>query len=577
MCDTDPHQLIAAYCDHLPVPAWVTDAYDFNADKTSNCFHCHVRFIPLIQVMRTSRHNCRLCGELVCRSCSSKLSIPKKFEKKDENEGGSRVCHQCFFLLLVKRALAGDMPPPVKLRIEKFVMGSSSKPTAEDGRALRPRSFSVPSWVHPQDSATCFKCNAHASKRHHCRLCGLLYCRDCSDKIPGVPQHYDQKNRANPNKRVCDFCRFNMLRVGWKCNGATATPAPAPAPAAAAASSSRPVARPASATPAPVTRSPPVAASSPSSAKSTSKPPAPSRAASHRALPPPPTTAASKSATSSSSSSSYRPLSQCSVSTCSSSVAPRSDDGYCSLHSSSNASLAKNSPAAFEVVLRFRWESDPANQPAAQLTIIGHADMHAIHTALMEMLPGLAAHVNTDLQYVLKGRAAMKMHWRMFEARFQTPEIILKKLSTKFDHKKVGYMKLSGAPTNTARSGAAPPTAPKSAAGTPPRPPPRAASSLSPPAPINTTRSNGASSHSPSSSPSSNPSPSRQELLASSKPSRAATSAPVGPATLARTRTTPNAHATSTSNTNGKPTSNHASTSRNGNGTVASRVKAFGR
>lgn len=101
--DPDPHQLVLAHCDHLRPPQWVSDAYglctlrryairtrwpsapawnarahlscpaavrsslpplpalDFNSDKTGHCFHCHEKFIPFIQLGRTSKHHwCRL-------------------------------------------------------------------------------------------------------------------------------------------------------------------------------------------------------------------------------------------------------------------------------------------------------------------------------------------------------------------------------------------------------------------------------------------------------------------------------------------------------------------------------------
>ena len=155
----------------------------------------------------------RLCGELVCKACTSKLHLPKHFEKKDKEL--SRVCHQCLFTVLVQRMLKGDLDPQVRIRVQKYVWGPVEPPTVEEKKKLLPRVFFIPDWTDVRGSANCFKCAYVTERRHHCRLCGLLFCGDCSEKLADIPQAFDKKNKSG-GKRVCDYCRF-CLALGWRC------------------------------------------------------------------------------------------------------------------------------------------------------------------------------------------------------------------------------------------------------------------------------------------------------------------------------------------------------------------------
>lgn len=60
------------------------------------------------------------------------------------------------------------------------------------------------------DSKTCLSCKCEfgfiTNRRHHCRYCGGLFCKDCADHKPkGVPG-YEQEE-----VRVCDICYFNDM------------------------------------------------------------------------------------------------------------------------------------------------------------------------------------------------------------------------------------------------------------------------------------------------------------------------------------------------------------------------------
>lgn len=111
--------------------------------------------------------DCRLCGELVCRSCSSKLHLPHKFEKKGKDL--SRVCHGCLFLVLAKRVVGGETHPAVRFRVTQYVWGNVEPASMAEKIKLVPRVFFMPEWRSVHESSSCFKCAALTEKRHRQR------------------------------------------------------------------------------------------------------------------------------------------------------------------------------------------------------------------------------------------------------------------------------------------------------------------------------------------------------------------------------------------------------------------------
>lgn len=82
----------------------------------------------------------RLCGELVCRSCTSKLHIPSKFEQKDKPL--SRVCHECLFSVLARRVTQqGETSNAVMVRVKTYVWGGTVPSTQAEKERLLPRVF----------------------------------------------------------------------------------------------------------------------------------------------------------------------------------------------------------------------------------------------------------------------------------------------------------------------------------------------------------------------------------------------------------------------------------------------------
>lgn len=440
-----------------------------------------------------------------------------------------------------------------------------------------------------------------------CRLCGFLFCSDCSEKQSGIPAAFDKKNKHG-GQRVCDYCRFCLAR-GWRFQNHGETPnsfqnqggqgqgrgggggyagliRPATAAGseplgytprndanASAASGSRPLGGPPSragagggayaspvasaaaslmrnAVPASPSSSvpppPPATQPSPSSSMYSSASPS-SRfggggAPSPTAAPPPPRPSPSAFASSRPVPAAPaaaaaaapglpppRPLSQCSHATCTAAAEP--PGGFCGPHAGANAAHPKNTAVSFDVVLRLRWEDDPLGKLFAAVPIVGHADLHAINQAFLAQCPLLEQHAAAFV-YVCRGRAAAKMHWRMFEARFVCPDVVLKKL-TPFDHEQCSpYRNAAVPPQAQAQPQAqAKPVAPARPAYNPSSPPAlppgRGGSARSSPAvtrapsPARTEQQHTSVAATSSAAAAAAALPTREQLLAQSKPSRA--------------------------------------------------------
>lgn len=105
-----------------------------------------------------------LSGELVCKACTSKLSLPPRLEKKDKEL--SRVCHACLFTVLARRVVAGEQSKPVTLLVSTWVWGHTLPSTDQEKAMLLPRVFYYPEWANVHDTASCLKCNVRTDQRH---------------------------------------------------------------------------------------------------------------------------------------------------------------------------------------------------------------------------------------------------------------------------------------------------------------------------------------------------------------------------------------------------------------------------
>eukprot|EP01103_Thecamoeba_quadrilineata_P000487 TRINITY_DN1041_c0_g1_i1.p1 TRINITY_DN1041_c0_g1~~TRINITY_DN1041_c0_g1_i1.p1 ORF type:complete len:864 (+),score=169.79 TRINITY_DN1041_c0_g1_i1:34-2625(+) len=71
----------------------------------------------------------------------------------------------------------------------------------EAGSAIAGSGFQAPLWVPDKDAANCFICRDDFSfvhRRHHCRICGQIVCRECSKYKLTLPSTREQVRVCNP-------------------------------------------------------------------------------------------------------------------------------------------------------------------------------------------------------------------------------------------------------------------------------------------------------------------------------------------------------------------------------------------
>lgn len=97
--------------------------------------------------------------------------------------------------------------------------------TNTDKPLMRPLPRKVHSWVDDETVVSCYNCNAEFSmflRRHHCRLCGKIYCFECSDYQSYIPETLLSKDSKRgtwndylnsyvttvdpKKKKVCKYC-----------------------------------------------------------------------------------------------------------------------------------------------------------------------------------------------------------------------------------------------------------------------------------------------------------------------------------------------------------------------------------
>eukprot|EP00756_Hemistasia_phaeocysticola_P028868 Hpha_TRINITY_DN16197_c3_g4::TRINITY_DN16197_c3_g4_i1::g.5435::m.5435 len=82
-------------------------------------------------------------------------------------------------------------------------------------------------WQHDRESEACSSCPQAfgiINRRHHCRLCGLLYCADCTQSRRVLPKCFGY---GTGPVRVCDVCaqvRLDSMTECWACSGTDGSP-----------------------------------------------------------------------------------------------------------------------------------------------------------------------------------------------------------------------------------------------------------------------------------------------------------------------------------------------------------------
>lgn len=210
--DPDPDRLIYdVVVKYWTIPTWVEPGL------RSRCSHCHIKFSS------GHKHNCRLCGDLYCSACTAKYHVPINFEKKGK-AGAVRVCLSCRDKAVTRMEMdekdQGLQIPSPRLMRERTT--SFSRSLATGTIIIHP-----PEWVALNTQKDCFKCRTPFKKRrHHCRTCGRLYCGNCSSKMD-IPEAFKKKKKPGP-ARVCDMCRYIIVKGAELCEDTAPIPLPPP-------------------------------------------------------------------------------------------------------------------------------------------------------------------------------------------------------------------------------------------------------------------------------------------------------------------------------------------------------------
>lgn len=172
----DSDFVIYGFSNSFTVPQWIPEK------RAKSCNHCKD------QLKSNCTHNCRLCGNVFCSHCTAKHNLPERFEQKDGKTGPMRVCYGCKMTCIRMRQAALNLP-----------LDSTT------------RMLTVPQWQEIKTYIACQKCAVKRRNPHNCRLCGVLYCSDCTTKMNiNLPPKFNKKNKQGPH-RVCDPCRYRVL------------------------------------------------------------------------------------------------------------------------------------------------------------------------------------------------------------------------------------------------------------------------------------------------------------------------------------------------------------------------------
>ncbi|KAJ9465444.1 Lateral signaling target protein 2 [Diplonema papillatum] len=120
--------------------------------ETNVCMQCNQAFSLTLR-----RHHCRVCGDVVCKRCLRTSRVTAEWQKKSKPV---KVCKGC-------RGAA---------------------------------------WQRNEDAAECRACEREFNlriRRHHCRRCGRIYCKDCSSYTQELPS---STPGVTKRLRVCVNC-----------------------------------------------------------------------------------------------------------------------------------------------------------------------------------------------------------------------------------------------------------------------------------------------------------------------------------------------------------------------------------
>lgn len=198
-------------------------------NRSASCSLCCLVCLPLLL----------LCLRSLSGSCTQKYHVPLIFRIKNK-DGPARVCMSCVEGCMAEKARA-SAPAVNPLSVSKLTQSSlaSTQVSASLQSMVKVVEIAPPaSWEEESAFVACPKCAAKKCKTHNCRVCGLLFCSDCTSKME-IPAVFERKKGKTGPSRVCDACRYRIVggaKLVDKLSPAAAAAAAAAAPSAAATS-----------------------------------------------------------------------------------------------------------------------------------------------------------------------------------------------------------------------------------------------------------------------------------------------------------------------------------------------------
>ena len=174
----------------------------FTKDKNNLCDICHENFKALY---------CELCNTQTCIACSiaKHQSNPEMAKHKRVNIQfvpvfeSKETAETAIVEAVAHKGKRGQLPTP----IQSF--------TPMINRAPLPEAVPEEKWVQDRQRSSCSGCNSQFSfffRRHHCRLCGEVFCRHCANQyveltvITTGKKDQDVPEEVVSIERVCSSC-----------------------------------------------------------------------------------------------------------------------------------------------------------------------------------------------------------------------------------------------------------------------------------------------------------------------------------------------------------------------------------
>lgn len=210
----------------------------------------------LVLGMTSSRFHCRCCFGWYCKGHAGHPGLGMRLSLKtgqaDPVDGvWSRVCQRCFHLRFYRQFADTSQYVPIKNSFSSFQVVRNNQindlnplitqmrsrylkllQTITDDPLERKKELRVIPWELDSAADNCRICEIYfynpmnivsMKRKHHCRLCGLVICSDCSTFIsfpqPLPPNYEDNRFMENTDpaesssRRICESCKILVVMM----------------------------------------------------------------------------------------------------------------------------------------------------------------------------------------------------------------------------------------------------------------------------------------------------------------------------------------------------------------------------